>query len=149
MFSMFLNPNDGGYRYLIVTMAQPDFCGKKGVYQDWNKAYSSNINLNAWNDVVVHVKFNYDSPGITKVWVNGTLVMNSTKPNAYNDYIGPYLKIGTYVASKDMAAPNTVYFDEIRVGDAKSSYYEVAPNNGIPVLTNNLVAPKLKIELTN
>src|SRR3990172_1067086 len=108
-------------------------CGPAvGGYSVWKHYQSPPFKKGAWNDVVVHVRFNYDKPGITEVWLNGAKFVNSTPKvnphaNAHNDPLAPAFKLGFYASS---TKAHTVYYDDIRVGDADSSYDEVAPGRG-------------------
>jgi hypothetical protein len=82
-----------------------------------------------WVDVVIKAQFSYTSSGRTQYWVNGQLVGDQAGGNIYNDIRPGYLKIGLYRWEwKNTAiASRTMYHDEVRVGDANSSYAEVAP----------------------
>lgn len=85
----------------------------------------------AWHDIVVNVKWTYQSTGFMKVWLNGVLKVDYTGPT-YMDYgagNGPYFKMGDYkgVTNWPGTSPRYFYMDEFRMGDANSSYDEVNP----------------------
>lgn len=82
-----------------------------------------------WVDVVIKAQFSYTSSGRVQYWVNGQLVGDQTGGNIYNDTAPGYLKVGLYrwVWPDKSITSRTVYHDEVRVGDANSSYAEVAP----------------------
>jgi len=94
-----------------------------------------------WNDFVIHVKWSPESDGILNVWINGKEVLNSKGPNYHSEVPAdayPYFKMGQYYGStswgdkggiKWNVIERTVYHDELRIGDAASSYEEVAPGN--------------------
>jgi hypothetical protein len=88
-----------------------------------------------WTDVVFHVKWSYDSSGLFEVWKDGKLEVSRTGPTYYNDERGPYLKIGMYKGAwkhqpeNSTTSERTIYFDEVRVGDASARYEDVAPRN--------------------
>ncbi|ADO73506.1 polysaccharide lyase [Stigmatella aurantiaca] len=87
-----------------------------------------------WVDVVIKAQFSYTSSGRTQYWINGQLVGDQMGGNIYNDTRPGYLKVGLYRWEwKDTAIPSrTIYHDEVRVGDANSSYAEVAPRGTPP-----------------
>ena len=91
-----------------------------------------------WNDFVFNWRWAH-SPGqggFTKVWVNGTQLVDYTGPNCYNDDIGPYAKFGIYKGWRDRVSPTDtvqtrlVYHDEYRVAGANGTYEMVAPRGG-------------------
>ncbi|MGF1480888.1 MAG: polysaccharide lyase [Cyanophyceae cyanobacterium] len=90
-----------------------------------------------WTDWVFYVKWSHESDGLLKVWKNGNLVVNRTGPNTFHDLIGPYFKIGIYKPSwKDDSTTSsinkrTLYIDEIRIGNAKAEYQDVAPQHNV------------------
>ncbi|WP_269539033.1 DUF7594 domain-containing protein [Cerasicoccus fimbriatus] len=86
---------------------------------------------NAWNDIVIHVKWTHETTGFMKIWVNGVLQMDYTGPT-YLDYgpgNGPYFKMGNYKGVYHWSgdSPRTYYMDEYRMGDAYASYADVNP----------------------
>lgn len=85
-----------------------------------------------WTDWVFHIKFAYDSTGILQIWKNGKLVLNRlNQPNWFNDEHYPYQKLGVYKwvwhNPGSLIDHRVYYYDEIRVGNEKASYKEVAP----------------------
>ena len=96
-----------------------------------------------WNDFVYHVKFSPNSDGFFKIWVNGKQELNHKGANhkisntSKADSRYPYFKFGMYQASfkfkgwsKDViynVNERTIYHDELRIGNASSSYAEVMP----------------------
>ena len=131
----------------VQITAAPGPCGPAvGGYSVSKKYNSPPFKKGAWNDVVVHVKFNYDRSGINNVWLNGVKFVSTTPANAHNDPLPPYLKLGFYGTS---TIAHTVYFDEIRVASTNSSYDEVAPRGANNSIQTILEPPKLEIISNN
>jgi hypothetical protein len=123
------------------------------------KAFSTTVpyKLGQWNDFVLNVKFSgaqsaNDTNGFIKVWVNGQLVVNQTGQNYFGEQTkGPYFKFGLYMPRwkfpAEWSGPSSrlLYHDELRVGDASSSYAEVSPGSvPVPVPdsgSSNVAAP--------
>lgn len=91
-----------------------------------------------WQEIVLHFKTVYDKSGFMEVWLDGNKVVDLTNiGSVFNDAKGPYLNIGLYVYDFRSSAgdfdPNRtdnykqLYMDEFRLGDANSSYDDVAP----------------------
>ncbi len=96
-------------------------------------AYYFNYMPGQWHDVVMNFKFDwraYNNP-FFKVWVNGEQVVNDQGINCWNDTRGPRFHIGIYAQAIEQDI--IVFFDEIKIGDANSSYAEVAPSGSIVV----------------
>lgn len=98
--------------------------------------------LGQWNDFVVNVKFSgaqskNDTNGFMRVWVNGSKVIDHNGQNFFGEHEGgPYFKFGLYNATwkytNTWKGPSSrlLYHDEFRIGDASSSYNQVAPGGG-------------------
>jgi hypothetical protein len=111
--------------------------------------------LGQWNDFVVNVKFSGakspdDTDGFMKVWVNGQLAVNQTGQNYFGEQTkGPYFKFGLYMPSwrtkfvNEWSGPSSrlLYHDELRVGEANSSYAEVSPGSISGSGSSNIAAP--------
>jgi hypothetical protein len=99
-----------------------------------NKGFDIDFPRGKWVDYVLNFKFTGETSGggFYKVWQDGQLVINDKGINMYNlpSNRGPYFVFGVYA---HMVKGFTVYFDEIRVGDANSSYNEVAPAGTKPL----------------
>lgn len=132
-FMMYMENYDGGIRYKTQITGQNDFCQAYETY-DYRQSFTSNkLVLGAWNDIVVHIRFSYTNTGYAQVWLNGENFIDiSGVATAHNDPKAPYLKLGYYGAC---GVTNTIYLDEVRVGDADSSYGEVSPAGGPPDAT--------------
>ena len=142
-----LNPNVGFF-------IEPDYSTVISIGGDSSSCSSSNgphrkirppaYKFGQWNDIVLNFKFNYNSSGFFKIWVNGVLT-SDTGVNASNDSKGPYMKMGIYAHPDETM---TVYYDEIKIGDQNSSYDEVAPggsSGGGSTPPATLEPPVLKI----
>jgi hypothetical protein len=86
-----------------------------------------------WTDWVIHVNWSYENNGVLEVWKNGELVLMREGPNTYNDQTGPYLKLGIYKPdwkydpAESTTSRRTLYIDEVRIGNSKTTYEEIAP----------------------
>jgi len=88
-----------------------------------------------WVDFVMHVKWTGNTDGFLKLWTkigNNSYTQNVDYKGRtfWNDEDeGPYFKMGLYKGDPDFkgAAPRVFYTDEYRLGDANSSFEEVAP----------------------
>lgn len=88
-----------------------------------------------WVDFVMHVKWTGNTDGFLKLWTkigNSSYTQNVDYKGRtfWNDESeGPYFKMGLYKGDPNFkgAAPRTLYTDEYRLGDANSSFEEVAP----------------------
>ncbi len=94
-------------------------------------AYSFPFETNKWFDVVMNFKYSDKSDGFWKIWVNGKQVVNRTGSNVNIWTSCGTLKkrwyaqlYGTYVGIKSAGA---IIYDEVKNGDANSSYAEVSP----------------------
>jgi hypothetical protein len=82
--------------------------------------WSASVARGAWTDWVFHVKWSYGQDGFVQIWKDGISVVQYRGPNAYNDLIGPFFKVGIYVpAWKLQSARQTdqqlsMIFDNIR-----------------------------------
>lgn len=124
------------------------------------KAYSKTIpyKLGQWMDFVMHIKWSgaksdNDTNGFLKVWVDGEQVLSQAGQNYFGEHdFGPYFKFGLYNSAWKYTdtwvgpSSRTLYHDELRVGDANSSYNEVAPG-GIPPIGNVSSPPSPPLNL--
>ncbi len=116
------------------------------------------VKRGAWTDFVFHIKFNFNpEKGLIQVWKNGKLVLDENTGTTYNDLASLYFMGGIYNRafaekgsnygvrrSEEECKTNygkwgcpgpdgILYMDEIRIGDANSSYDEVKPRgNSLP-----------------
>ena len=85
------------------------------------------ITTGKWDDFVFHVKFRDDARGFLEVWKNGVSVFRHEGPNGF---AGDKMRIkwGVYVGKGNVpTAPITALYDNVVIGDERSSYQEVAP----------------------
>ncbi|WP_052055415.1 heparin lyase I family protein [Myxosarcina sp. GI1] len=70
-----------------------------------------------WTDWTFHVKWSYEADGLFEVWQNDNLVIRETGPNAYNDALGPYLKVGLYNKKwqNSELTKRELYYDDVKV----------------------------------
>lgn len=87
-----------------------------------------------WFDLVLHAKWTNTSEGFVELWVkqhdnNYFQLVDYRGPTCSNHEGGPEFRIGAHVTYEQPAASTeaVVLTDELRVGDANSSFDEVAP----------------------
>ena len=85
--------------------------------------------LNRWIDFVVHVKWEPFGKGLLQVWQDNVQVLDKANIQiGYNDKQNPYWKIGLYKHTGKSDYPTRfLYYDRVRIGDAKARYVDVAP----------------------
>ncbi|WP_134497812.1 polysaccharide lyase [Microvirga pakistanensis] len=59
--------------------------------------WAAPVDGGAWTDWVFHVKWSYREDGLVQIWKDGVSIVEYKGPNAYNDLIGPFFKVGVYV----------------------------------------------------
>lgn len=77
-----------------------------------------------WTDWVVHANWQTDSSGYIQAWQNGTKVVDWHGVSVTPGGGSPYWNCGFNFQA---AESRVMYCDELRMGDASSSYAEVAP----------------------
>jgi beta-glucosidase len=106
------------------------------------------VQRGAWSAWVVHAKWSSGNDGLLQVWKDGKLVFDRAGTNVYST-IGveytPYLKTGIYrpawhmdkegkLAAFDkenpIVAAKVVYATDIKIGDERARYEDVAPTSG-------------------
>lgn len=90
--------------------------------------YQFSATTDRWQDFVVHVKFASDRKGFIRMWRNGRQVINENVALIPPDKaaMGDW-KAGVYVGNPGNGE-RRLYIDELRVGNALSSYEEVLPH---------------------
>jgi hypothetical protein len=84
---------------------------------------------NQWFDIVYHYKASSSSNGIFEMWINGTKKVDYQGPTADDRGDGPYFKFGVYVGAGNRTdKPISTYFDEVRIGNERATYQDVAPS---------------------
>jgi hypothetical protein len=128
-------PLGGGvYQWRVENVSDPTFVTTESTLTLTNYDLST-VQLGQWTDWVIHAVWSYQSNGVLQVWKDGALVVNVTGPNQYNDAQQEMMKFGIYKSWWNVEAPPSrdvliVYHDRIRVGDANSSYNEIALAGG-------------------
>lgn len=131
----------------LSLIGEKDACTTVSSWGDRHYKGSANgLKAGAWNDIVIHFRYSYTSGGFYQMWLNGVKCIDDSGINCFNDSKGPYFKMGIY---GHLDKYTTVYYDEIKVGDAGSSYSDVAPGGGSAPssgsASNELPAPTLKV----
>ncbi|MEV7228630.1 MULTISPECIES: heparin lyase I family protein [Polymorphospora] len=86
-----------------------------------------------WTDWVFHVRWRTDGAGLLEVWRDGVQVVSRTGPVHGGGPRSPYFKLGIYKwdwAFSDRASTvdrRVMFHDEVRVGDERATYADVAP----------------------
>lgn len=88
-----------------------------------------------WQAFVIHVKHSSGSTGIVEIWKDGMIVFMYKGPNMYKvsgDIKNPSWKLGIYKSAwnklaKTKSKLRVLYFDEIKLGNEKATYEEMAP----------------------
>ncbi|QNF32003.1 heparin lyase I family protein [Adhaeribacter swui] len=88
-----------------------------------------------WLDFVYNIKYSYKADGQLRLWMNGNKVVDYTGPNTYNDAVNPHFKMGVYKRNWSKGSKRVIYFDDVRIGDSKATYNDVAPK------ASNVVSP--------
>ena len=94
--------------------------------EDTGKAsHFTSLAKDQWTDWRVNVRWSWGDPdepeGFLRIWKNGTLVVNETGPNCYNDRASRYFKWGLYTRSawarggSFKADTYTLYVDQMKV----------------------------------
>jgi hypothetical protein len=92
------------------------------------------IEKNAWQYYVIHVKHSSGADGLVEIWRNGVKLVNHAGANMYDLSNGvfhmPKWKLGIYKSdwngsSVTKARKRVLYFDAIKIGDAKASYADM------------------------
>lgn len=96
-----------------------------------------NYTKNKWTDFVFHVKWSAGSDGLVEVWkdgvkvltFNGATILTGTTYGAYMRtglYKWPWNPTSSIVSS---TTKRVLYVDDVRIGNASATYYDVAPGN--------------------
>ena len=119
----------GHYQLLLNTQTD------QWILREYNTQYNPNytrdnispVNYGKWENFVFHCKFRSNSTGLIEIWKNGKIIYSVTRPNGIK-YDRTRIKWGVYIGAGNTAhEPLKCYFDDIKIGGAKSSYNEVAP----------------------
>ncbi|WP_197088617.1 polysaccharide lyase [Rufibacter radiotolerans] len=91
------------------------------------------VTKDTWHEFVFHFIHSYGPDGLVEVWHNGTKVVSQKGGNMYNSAAMPKWKIGLYKAAfktdKSTVTRRVIYLDNIRVGNEKATYVDMAPGN--------------------
>lgn len=88
------------------------------------------IAKNKWHTFVFHFIHSYGTDGLIEVWFNGTKKLTLKGGNMYDDIL-PKWKIGVYKSAFKYGLSGVtrrvIYFDNVKVGDDKSTYETMKP----------------------
>lgn len=100
----------------------------KWLYTQTGSMPLGEVKPDAWNTFVFHHKFDPFGKGSVELWFNDKYFQKQNIQLGYHDERGPYLKFGFYYYAGKSDFPSRVaWFDDVKLGDEKSSYAEVAP----------------------
>lgn len=118
--------------------------GGKWVYTQTGGIPLGGAKLDSWNTFVFHLKFDPFGKGRVEIWFNDKYFQKDNIQLGYNDERGPYLKFGYYYYAGKSDFPSRVaWFDDVKLGDEKSSYAEVTPPGApSPTKAAQLATPK-------
>lgn len=124
---MTISPDGETYRYTIATYQGQDSVGR---YLFGCKSFDIPARLDEWDDFVMNVLPSADpETGFIKIWKNGELYVNERvallRPGV--NAMGAW-KIGVYVGDPGHGE-RLLYTDELRLGNADSSFEEVSPRD--------------------
>ncbi|WP_256105965.1 heparin lyase I family protein [Streptomyces sp. ODS05-4] len=88
-----------------------------------------------WTDWVFHVKWRTDNSGLVEVWRDGAPVLNRAGATHDGGPRSPYFKFGIYKWDWNKGKPTStsqrvMYYDALRIGDARAAYDDVKPGQG-------------------
>ncbi len=124
---MTISPSGDTFDYTVAFYQGRD---NEGRYIFGCKNFSIPARLNEWEDFVMNVQPSSDSEqGFVKIWKNGKLYVNERVALLRPDVsaMGNW-KIGLYVGDPGHGE-RLLYTDELRVGNANSSFEEVSPRD--------------------
>lgn len=90
------------------------------------------VKKGAWNDIVLHIKWDAGTNGIVQAWANGAQFADYKGVTNFPGQ-GYYAKVGAYkwywqdASTKDNGTSRIYYFDEFRIGTPAATYKDVAP----------------------
>ncbi len=140
-----LPPTSGGNGFTIRRGSDPKFLNiRLTPSRELNKpsgrpasanteiAYSFPLVKDKWYDVVMNFKYSDKSDGFWKIWIDGKQVVNRTGSNVnlHTNCEGVLKKKAYYQAFgiyTGTAGAGAIIYDEVKNGDANSSYKEIAP----------------------
>lgn len=65
--------------------------------QDGALMWTGSLKRGAWTDWVFRVRWSYGNDGLIEIWKDGASIARRDGPNAYNDWMGPFFKVGIYI----------------------------------------------------
>jgi hypothetical protein len=95
--------------------------------------WSGELVPGCWTDWLFQVHWSAGADGFVRVWRDGLPIVEHRGPDAFRDWIGPYLKLGLYAPAWDKPevdrdiAERVAYFDEVRVLPGAASPDAVRP----------------------
>lgn len=65
--------------------------------EDGALLWSGSLRRGAWTDWVFRVRWSYGADGSLEAWKDGVSIARREGPNTYNDWMGPFFKVGIYI----------------------------------------------------
>ena len=94
--------------------------------------WSGSLRRGAWTDWVFRVRWSYENDGLLEAWKDGVSIARREGPNTYNDWMGPFFKVGIYIPQWNkpgVAAPGDVR--ELIVDRVKQDVQPIPPADGV------------------
>lgn len=89
--------------------------------------YLVSANTDAWETIVIHLRFRSDDQGVIELWRNGDKIFEQQRPNG-TPHARTRVKWGAYVGKENGShEPFVCYFDDVRIGGKGASYEDVCP----------------------
>ncbi|MBF9197529.1 polysaccharide lyase [Microvirga terrestris] len=90
--------------------------------------WSAPLTRGTWTDWVFHVQWSYNDDGIIEIWKDGTAIARRKGPNAYNDWLGPFFKLGIYVPHWNKpGASSPIERHEVLIDRVRQSTHPLVP----------------------
>ncbi len=123
------NPNGSASMVLLTTGGRFRYATNNGSTSENDYTDIGPVISDQWIDFVIHVRWATDTTGLLQVWMNGNQLIN--RSNIKTATVVSFFKLGInkfgWGTQTSAVTQRILYFDEVRVGNASSTYNDVAP----------------------
>ncbi|MBB3021705.1 hypothetical protein FHR70_004810 [Microvirga lupini] len=92
--------------------------------------WSAPLKRGVWTDWVFRIHWSYGDDGVVEIWKDGASIARQGGPNAYNDWLGPFFKLGIYVPHWNKpGAISPIERHEIIIDRVRQSTQPLLPDN--------------------